>query len=152
MIILLAGGSKNGKDYLAKKLSKFLNWEIHHFADAMKDDLGKALGVKFDLVKDSKIYKSATFRDVLAAACECAKKVQPDVWVKPFIGRDNIIIADHRFHIERELLPNAYVIKVDRGIKPNHLDGDVNDLQYDFLYDGTNYNSLTRVLGQMVFD
>lgn len=152
MIILLAGGSKNGKDYLANELHRWLNWPIHHFADAMKADLGKALGVNFDLVKDSKIYESTTFRDVLAAACECAKKIQPDIWVKPFIGRKNIIIADHRFKIEKDLLPNSYVIKVDRGIAPNKHDGDVDDLEYDFLFDGNNYGDLTRTLGMLLFD
>jgi len=164
-IILITGYDRCGKDYVASKLADYLNADIKHLADTLKDIVCDILNLKREELEEFKdnehyISRHITKTNIMPDLCsvrnyiiKVATTLRKNIGEHIFIeaikdkikesNKDYIIIPDIRFLIEYEELSksfNTFTIKIDSELDncgKNDIKYEVDKIPYDYIFKNT---------------
>jgi len=163
-VILITGYDRCGKDYLANKLTDYLNADIEHLADPLKDVVCGILDLKRNELEDLKNNpysyltidyeyngrsrtQSINFRKfIIKTATILRKNISEHIFIETIKDRikksdkDYVIVPDIRFLVEYEELSksfNTFTIKLDSELDTcgrNDIKYEVDKIPYDCLF------------------
>ena len=140
IIIGISGKKRSGKDTLYSFISAFLkNYKIGKiaFADALKEEVALATGVKTSFIEEEK----ETFRTILQWwGTDFRRKFNgDDYWIKKLLDKisrsdlDVVIITDVRFKNEADILKEcgAFLVRINRTFTHNQTTIDLHPSEID---------------------
>jgi len=166
-VILITGYDRCGKDYVASKLANYLNADIEHLADPLKNIVSDILDLNREELEDLKNnpYSSLDidfgyngrsrtqtlrFRKfIIKVGTILRKNVSEYIFIEAIkniikeSNKDYVIIPDVRFLIEYEELSksfNTFTIKIDSELDScgkNDIKYEVDKIPYDHVFKNT---------------
>jgi len=166
-VILITGYDRCGKDYVASKLANYLNADIEHLADPLKDIVCDITNLNREELEDLKnnYYsylnieygyngrdrtQTLNFRNfIIKVGATLRKNIGEHIFVEAIKNRikesdkDYVIIPDIRFLIEYKELSksfNTFTIRIESELDScgkNDIKYEVDKIPYDYVFKNT---------------